>query len=207
MDDSRSNPPPDGEDFEEGPTPVTQGIRPLPEPLTHEQRVRRFGSFPYRPEPFPSNPERIVVLGTWFADNIVSVSLPFQGTQAKTAHVHKLIAPQFEGLLYAWRQAGLLKLILTWDGAYMARYKRGRARTADGRAAGDEELSNHAWGTAFDVNAPWNHLGTSGATLGQQGSTRQLIPLAQRFGFLCGAQFHPPHTDAMHFEAFKITTK
>jgi D-alanyl-D-alanine carboxypeptidase-like protein len=189
---------PDWEDPSEAPTPVDRPMRPLPIPLTHEERVRIFGHFDFTPYPLPGDPEHIRIKQPWEFDHLVTVQLPFSGSGATHARVHKLIAKQFSDLFEAWRQAGLLKQILTFDGAFYARYKRGRA------GGGEDALSNHSWGTAFDLNAPWNRMGTRGADLGRQGSTRQLIPLALKFGFLNGVQFADPYCDAMHFEAFQV---
>lgn len=182
-------------------TPVELGVKPLPTPLTHGQREALFGRFEFHAEPMPGDPERIRILGDWADKNIMAVPLPKIGPGlVKNARVHRLIAKQFAAFWAAVEAQGLLSLALTFDGAYVARFKRGRG----GPGADSSHLSNHSWGTAFDINAPWNHLGTRGARLGEPGSTRRLVPLAIKYGFLNGAQFHEPWQDAMHFEAFKV---
>jgi hypothetical protein len=60
-------------------------------------------------------------------------------------------------------------------------------------------LSNHAYGTAFDINAPWNALGVRPALVGKPGSVRELVPLAAEHGFAWGGHFRT-RPDGMHFE-------
>ena len=44
-------------------------------------------------------------------------------------------------------------------------------------------LSNHAFGSAFDINVPFNRLGARPALVGQKGSVRRLVKTAHRHGF------------------------
>lgn len=185
----------------EEPTPIELGVKPLPTPLTHAQREALFGRIEFSPEPVPGDPERVRILGDWHAKNIVRVDLPKIGGGAiRHAFVHRLVAAQFSAFWREVEAAGLLRLVVTFDGAYCARFKRGRG----GPGATADDLSNHSYGSAWDINAPWNHLGTRGARLGERGSTRRLVPIAIKHGFLNGAQFPEPWIDSMHFEAFKI---
>lgn len=178
---------------------------PPPNPLSFNEREYLFGKFEFEPDPVKYNPEHIRILGDWAATNLVVVPLPLIGDGVvRHARVHRLIAAQFVGFWKAVEDQGLLRLVLTFDGAYAPRYKRGRAIDhLTGQPSGPEMLSNHAHGSAFDINARWNPLGTQGATLGQPGSTRRLIPLAMRFGFINGLQFHA-RQDPQHFEAFQV---
>jgi hypothetical protein len=163
-------------------------------PLSHEDRLRLFGEFRFEAKPLPNNPENIEVLDGWNKRNIVPVRLPLNG---RTAWVHRLIETQFRGLWQDWVDAGLLDRVLTFNGAYVARYKRGRS-------GDDENLSNHAWGTAFDINAAWNPLGKPPAPIGTKGSVLELVPFAEKRGFVWGGSFKGGRVDAMHFEAFKV---
>ncbi len=88
-----------------------------------------------------------------------------------------------------WERAGLKSHILTWGGSWVPRFVRG-SRT---------QLSNHAWGTAFDVNVRWNMLGTQPALRGQKGSVRELVQIANDNGYYWGGHFHK-RIDGMHFE-------
>ena len=74
----------------------------------------------------------------------------------------------------------------------MPRYIRGSATT----------LSNHAWGTAFDVNYRWNQLGHVPALKGEIGSVRELVPRAHQLGFYWGGHFS--RRDGMHFEVARV---
>ena len=60
-------------------------------------------------------------------------------------------------------------------------------------------LSNHAFGTAFDINVPFNPLGARPALIGKQGSVRELVPIANEHGFFWGGHFGK-RPDGMHFE-------
>ena len=63
-------------------------------------------------------------------------------------------------------------------------------------------LSNHSFGTAFDINVPWNLLGSVPALVGQKGSVRELVPIANQNGFYWGGHF--PRKDGMHFSIAKL---
>ena len=65
-----------------------------------------------------------------------------------------------------------------------------------------QTLSNHAFGSAFDINAAWNGLGVIPPLVGQKGSVRELVALANENGFYWGGHF--PRRDGMHFEIAKI---
>ena len=102
---------------------------------------------------------------------------------------HRRAADQLRELWRAWEAAGLLRLVLTWEGAFAPRFVRGS----------DTVLSNHAHGSAFDINAPWNALGARPALVGQRGGVRELVPIANRHGFFWGGHFRD-RADGMHFE-------
>lgn len=67
----------------------------------------------------------------------------------------------------------------------------------------EDAASNHAWGTAFDINVPWNGLGATPALVGARGSVRKLVPLANEHGFYWGGHFNG-RPDGMHFEIAQI---
>jgi hypothetical protein len=64
-------------------------------------------------------------------------------------------------------------------------------------------LSNHAWGTAFDINVQWNGLGITPAFRNEAGSVRDLVEIAYQNGFYWGGWFKS-RQDGMHFEVYKI---
>lgn len=168
---------------------------PLFPPLTSTaERQKLFGPMLYVADPQPGNPEHIRVTNGWAAEHLVTVTVPeLAGIEGapKTGRiqVHKDVADAVLALFADWRDAGLLPLILAWGGSYAPRFIRGSTTT----------LSNHAFGTAFDINAPWNALGARPALVGWKGSVRELVPLANQHGFYWGGHFKG-RLDGMHFE-------
>lgn len=164
-------------------------------PLTGTpKRQEIFGKFTFRSKPVPGNPENIVITNDWEKANIVTVSVPqlidIKGSDK--VQFHKKAANQLVKLWQDWADAGLTNLVLTWGGSFVPRFIRG-SRT---------ELSNHAFGSAFDINVEWNLLGTMPALVGQKGSVRQLVTIANDNGFYWGGHF--ARLDGMHFEIAKI---
>jgi len=162
------------------------------------QRMSLFGHFDFVPAPTVENPERIRILGSWVAENIVDVPIPQLRATAivdppTTIKFHRLAAAQLRALWAAWESAGLLDLILTYDDSFVPRFKRGQAN------GGPEALSNHCFGSAFDINEPFNKFGSTPALVGRQGSVRKLVPIANEHGFYWGGHFSG-RPDGMHFE-------
>lgn len=180
---------------------VAPDFPPLPtfSPLVgNEARKQVFAAFEYVPDPRPDNKEHIKILGDWREKNIVVVPIPQLkkaiGPGAPAAiEFHRLAAPQLQALWAAWDDADLLKHVLSFAGGFNARFQRG-STTA---------LSNHAYGSAFDINVAWNPLGKPPAALGSQGSVRELVPLAHKHGFYWGGHFRS-RPDGMHFEIAKL---
>ncbi|HEX8677473.1 MAG TPA: M15 family metallopeptidase [Segetibacter sp.] len=158
------------------------------------ERHALFGTFPFVSEPKKGNPENIRVTNNWATENIVMVSIPQLVGIAGSDKVqfNKLASNQLKKLWSDWEEAGLLHLILTWGGSYVPRFVRGSRTT----------LSNHSFGTAFDINVAWNPLGSVPALVGQKGSVRELVPIANQNGFYWGGHF--PRKDGMHFSIAKI---
>ena len=166
-------------------------------PLTgNAARQRIFGTFTYQPAPLPTNPENIKITNNWAAENIVTVTIPQLKavTGFDKMQFHKLAADQLVKLWKDWQTANLLHLFLSFEGSYVARFVRGKA--AQG------VLSNHAFGSAFDINYTWNKLGAVPALVGQKGSVRELVSIAHENGFYWGGHFE--RKDGMHFEVAKI---
>lgn len=164
-------------------------------PLTgNTERVLIFGKFSFRSKPLPDNPENIEVTDNWAKENIVIVNIPqlipVKGS-AKVAF-HRKAKNQMEKLWKDWEKAGLLHLVLTYSGSYVPRFIRG-SRTV---------LSNHAFGSAFDINVEWNRLGVVPALVSRKGSVRELVKIANDNGFYWGGHF--TRLDGMHFEVAKI---
>jgi hypothetical protein len=172
--------------------------RPDNNPLTVLERMKLFGKFSFVSSPTQTNPEAIKITDDWSKDNIVVVQVPqlvgVPGSlQNGAAHVHRKISKQFLKLFDDWQSANLNEKILTWGGSWVPRFVRG-SRTS---------LSNHAWGTAFDINHQWNGLGIRPALRDEKGSVRDLVDIAYQNGFYWGGWFKS-RPDGMHFEAYKI---
>ena len=143
--------------------------------------------------------ESIRITNDFEAAKVVRVAVPEligikgAGTSGK-ARFHRLGALQLQGLWAAWGRKGLLKHILTWDGSFAARFIR----------CSTSSLSNHAFATAFDINADENPLGAEPALPGEKGCVFELVPVAHKFGFYWGGHFS--RRDGMHFEIAKVMT-
>ena len=174
--------------------PVKPALGPLP--LLDRQKL--FGKFSYVAAPVASNPEAIKITDDWAKNNIVLVNVPqLAGVKGaptnNTIQMHKSIQRQTIDLFSAWEESCLTSKILSWGGSWVPRFIRGSRTT----------LSNHAWGTAFDINVQWNMLGTVPALRDKEGSVRELVEIAYEHGFYWGGWF-PNRSDGMHFEAYKI---
>ena len=156
-------------------------------------RQKLFGKFRYVHDPIPGNPENIRVLDNWAAENIGIARLPISGlrgapSSGKVQFYRKAI-PQLEAMWAEWEDEKLLKCLLTWDGSYVPRFIRGSRKS----------LSNHSFGTAFDINAERNPLGAMPALMGKEGCVRELVGIANKHGFYWGGHFKS-RPDGMHFE-------
>ncbi|APR86110.1 N-acetylmuramoyl-L-alanine amidase [Minicystis rosea] len=167
---------------------------------TLAERQALFGAFQYRESPTETDRERIVILDHWQEENIVRVEIPqIRGLPGAAANgaisCHRLAAEPILAVFAAWERAGLLDRVLTWGGCYNPRFVRGLASQG--------VLSNHAFGSAFDINAPYNPLGAEPALVGKKGSVRELVEIANDFGFYWGGHFDS-RPDGMHFELAKL---
>jgi len=112
--------------------------------------------------------------------------------QSGFTNVNRKIEKQYRMLWHAWEQAGLLKLIHSWGGGYSARKVTGSYFF----------LSNHTYGTAFDINTANNHWNTEPARRNTKGSVYDLVSVAHEHGFYWGGHFCK--LDGMHFEVAKV---
>lgn len=157
-----------------------------------------WGKFAYKAAPTAGNREAIRITDGWAQKSIVGVNVP-QLVGVRGAHregkvyLHKAIAPQFLALWQVWEDEGLIHLVKSWAGMWVPRFIRGSSTV----------LSNHAFGTAFDINAPWNPLGAEPKHVGEVGSVRELVPAAWDHGFYWGGDFRS-RPDGMHFEAAEV---
>ncbi len=161
-------------------------------------RQKAFGKFKFEADPTPDNPERIKVTDNWANQNIGRVVIPqLIGVPGAPSSggvwFFNAAHDQLRSLWQAWEDEGLLDHVVNWAGSYVPRFVRGK------RPA----LSNHAFGTAFDINTRQNALGAIPAVAGKHGSVRELVPLANEHGFYWGGHFRR-RPDGMHFEIAEL---
>jgi hypothetical protein len=164
-------------------------------PLNQSGRESLFGKFKYRREG-----NRVILEDDWAEKNIVSVNLPqlsgipFSWGNGSTSRMrfHRLVADQLRSIWQAWQDAGLINRIQNYGGSYVVRLIRGSSH----------RLSSHSWGTAFDINTDTNGLGKIPPHVGDNGCVRELVQIANAYGFYWGGHFSRP--DGMHFEAAMI---
>lgn len=167
-------------------------------PINETERARLFGTFTFEPAPSAGNPEGIRITDRWASDNIVIAHVPqlvgvLGAAKGGAVMCHRLAAPRLVELFERWERAGLRGRVLAWAGMWSARFIRGSRSV----------LSNHAWGTAFDINVAWNPLGSHGAPPGAHGSVADLIPIAHELGWYSGSYF-ASRPDPMHFELARL---
>ena len=154
--------------------------------LQPNEREQLFGKYSYTVKPNRD----ITITDGWAAANIITVATPqLARFSAPSVTFHKKAAPQFLALLAAWERAGLLDRITTWGGSFFPRMMRKL-----------DLLSAHAFGSAFDINWQLNGQGVLPPLVGQNGSTRELVSLANQLGFYWGGHFSGAYVDGMHFE-------
>lgn len=189
--------------------PARPGYTPIP----YGQRSALFGEMTYKHAPVKGNPEACMITNNWLQDHVVTEVIPQlkgipgvmwqgqlagKGPSSGRVQLHKLAVAPTLALWQAWEDAGLLGNIETWLGMLCVRFVRGSRTT----------LSNHARGTAFDINASWNGLRKTPALRGQRGCVRELVEVAltidvDGWGWWWGGWGWPPsyaRLDGMHFE-------
>lgn len=153
-----------------------------------------FGRFAYEAMPTAGDPEAIRLLDNWDRERLQWAIVPqlkgIDGApRSGRVYLHELVLPQFLALWHAWDDSGLLSRVHSWGGSYVPRFVRGKPGV----------LSNHAFGTAFDINMAWNGYGAEPAWPGMAGCVFELVPLAHVHGFYWGGHFKK-RRDGMHFE-------
>jgi peptidoglycan hydrolase-like protein with peptidoglycan-binding domain len=186
----------DNDETQAGPNfPPPPDFDPL---VGNNVRAAVFGRFAFVSSPLPDNPENITITDGWDRNNIVRVLIPeligVRGApRSGNIQFHKLAATQLAALWAEWREAGLLDRVLSFEGSFVPRFIRGSRTT----------LSNHAFGSAFDINARFNGLGATPALTGNTGSVRELVAIANDHGFYWGGHFKN-RPDGMHFEIARV---
>jgi len=182
-----------------------------------DSRATDFGCFRFLQLAMRPDAEAIVIKGScdgsvadWTAANIVQIPVPqlrfavgFRGT----VRCHAKAAPVMQALFAQWEKDNLLHLIRSYEGCFVPRYKRKQASpmgVGHGLKQSSEvtALSNHSFGSAFDINFPDNQLGVVPAFCGERGSVRELVASANAVGVYWGGHFG--NRDGMHFEISKL---
>jgi hypothetical protein len=184
---------------------------------TNASRNAALGCFIFKQLPLANRGDKdeIVTQGScdgeiqdWRKENIVDIEIPqlqFAIGYAGVVHCHRLAAPHILDLFAHWEKLDLLHLVRTYEGAYNPRYKRGKSPSPKGhgpkRSDQVDAISNHAFGSAFDVNASDNEYGHTPVPCPQRGCTRELVNPANGLGFFWGGHFSSTSDrDGMHFE-------
>jgi hypothetical protein len=175
--------------------PPAPSFRPI---ISNAERAALFGRFAFRHAPVKNNKENIVITDDWERRNIEIFEVPqLRGVAGAGSNprvrFHRAGVPQVRALFKAWDDAGLWGRVLSWGGAFVPRYQRGSTSA----------LSNHAFGSAFDINVAWNPLGSVPARMGQRGSVRELVQIANQHGFFWGGHYSR-RPDGMHFEVAQL---
>ena len=110
--------------------------------LSAARRQKLFGTIEYNHTPTSRNREAITITNGWDKENITTVTIPqlkgvavFGTPSSGKLRFHKKAAEQLKAMWAAWERAGLLELVLTYEGSYNPRLIRGGT-----------SLSNHAYG-------------------------------------------------------------
>lgn len=164
--------------------------------LSPQERAASFGTFSYT----VNSDGSIKMDQKWISNNIVSVHVPqlaaISNTNKGNILFHRLAEHQLLKFFQDIEDANLLDRIETWGGSWVPRLVRGSSTS----------VSNHSWGTAFDINVAWNMLGVQPALLNKPGCVRELVEIGLDNGFYWGG-FFPTRPDGMHFEVYKVIPK
>lgn len=168
----------------------------------------------------PAGKATVKVPITWETGSLIRIGPYSTGKLVFSPRVHLHAAPVLSAFFKAIAVAGVLPDILTYDGGFYARLKRGVTPPPAGASKDvwGKQLSNHSRGTAVDLNAKWNPMGKPGAQhdahISQPGSLARVIECARSIrvevetpaghiwpaGIVCGADWKGSSIDPMHFE-------
>jgi len=196
----------------------TKAFPPKPKNLASPDNASRsagLGCFIFKQLPLANraDPDEVVIMGScdgtvddWRKTNIVDIQIPqlrFAAGFGGAVTCHRLVAPHIVKLFARWEELQLLHLVRAFDGTFSPRYKRGQSPSKTGhgpkKSADVGGLSNHAFGSAMDINADDNPFNTDPALCPRRGCVRELVGPANELGFYWGGHFNAPK-DGMHFE-------
>lgn len=129
----------------------------------------------------------------WVSENLVEIELPeLVGVPGfpKSGKIkfHKKAAPHLQAAIKELHQKGLIKKILSFDGAWLPRTVRGNS----------EVYSIHTFGIALDLNSRFNIFGRLPPPADQEGSIVDLVPIFEKHGFYWGGRFQ--RQEGAHFQ-------
>ena len=152
----------------------------------------------------------------WETGTLVRLGPYNTGKLTFSPRVHLHAAPVLSAFFETVKAAGMLADILTYDGGYVARLKRGVPSLPAGSSKDlwGKQLSNHSRGCAIDLNAKWNQMGKPGAAAGTEGSMHRIAEIARNVrvevetpvghiwpaGIVWGGDWKGAQLDAMHWE-------
>lgn len=183
------------------------GEVPEPEdlfPISPHQRDKLLGSLRFEHTPSPRNREAITITNGWNSTYLMKIEVPqlkklykMRGPgngfpRSGKVFWHKKYTDSLLAFFDDIERKKALKYILTWAGTWAPRLVRHSTTT----------LSNHAYATAFDINAAWNGLGRKPAGIREEGTVIPIARLAAEHGFWWGGWGWGDRTrlDGMHFE-------
>ncbi len=181
-----------------------------PNPITHTQRCATFGEFTFIADSSDTNPERIRITGDWVRQHLVEVEIPQLAVLGRPTKqtCHYKVAKSLVALWADWERFGVLPE--TFNGLWVPRFKRQSGTVAERIARCQTlrvaNLSNHSWGTAFDIDAAQYPLGRPAPTRRADPDLYERVRLAEHWGWAWGGAWRR-RPDAMHFEATEDATR
>lgn len=159
--------------------------------LTQSEKIQKYGD-PLEGVEFVANQREFVPNGDWRRTNIKRLAIgalmpSCPDVKSVVGHFHGAVIEPAERLFRAWEKAGVSDRVDTWNGSTVYR-----------RTRGGQNLSSHAFGIAFDINAASNPFGVHPSPLGKVGCVYELVKIANAEGWYWGGHFSKP--DGMHFE-------
>lgn len=146
----------------------------------------------------------------WTSAKIVDIEIPqlaFAVGYPGRLTCHRRAADAIRAVFAAWEAADLLHLIRTFDGCFNPRYKRGKSPSDGAHGLKDSVdvtlLSNHAFGSALDINADDNPFGGPVAKIGRRGCVREMVEIANAHNLYWGGHYQSTK-DGMHFELSRL---
>lgn len=139
--------------------------------ITSAQCLKKFGA-----------PETESSLGIWIVPREMTALIP---SIPSKIYCNRLLMEPLKAALNNVIDRGLEHEIITWDGCFNIRQKRGAT-----------SASIHSWGLAIDINATWNQFGRTPSM------TPALVACFTDAGFDWGGSWAKP--DGMHFQLASI---